>query len=242
MESKLDILVIGAHPDDVELGAGGLIAQEVKKGKKIGIIDLTAGELGTRGTKILRALEAQNAGEILGITLRKQLNIRDGWINPYDEAQKLKLITAIRTYQPTIIIGTAPKDRHPDHANAHQLITEASFLAGLRKIATVSNEGMPQQPFRPQNIFYYMQFLHLKPDFIYDISDVFDLKLKSIQAHTSQFFNPESDEPETLIASKNYFESITARAKEYGMQIGVEYGEPFFVNKTLGLSSLDAVL
>ncbi|MEX1187618.1 MAG: bacillithiol biosynthesis deacetylase BshB1 [Bacteroidia bacterium] len=231
---KLDILAFGAHPDDIELGCGGLLISEVKKGKKIGLVDLTAGELGSRGTVEIRAEEAQQAALVMDASIRVNLEMADGKfaINDFNLA---KVIATIRVYRPEIVITNAPYDRHPDHGRAAKLVEEACFLSGLIKL---QYDGVPSEPWRPKAIYQYMQFYHHKPDFIYDITEVMDVKVAAIKAHKSQFWNPESQEPATLIASKEFFDGITYRAAEFGLQAGFGFGEPFMVIRTPGLKNI----
>ena len=228
---KLDLLAFGAHPDDVEISAGGLLCSEVQKGKKVGIVDLTLGELGTRGNPEIRRAEANKAAVIIGCEIRENLAMRDGFFS-VDETHLLQVIEVIRKYKPEIVIANAPYDRHPDHGRASTLLKEACFLAGLRKIDT------NQEVWRPKAVYQYMQFYLHKPDFVYDISHVLKQKLECILAHTSQFYNPESNEPETVIASKHFKENLTARASEYGLQAGFEFGEPFMCSRPMGVKNI----
>ncbi len=236
---KLDILAFGAHPDDVELGAGGTLAKHVRLGYKIGIIDLTRGEMGTRGTPEIRDEEAQKAGEILGCTVRENLGMRDGYL-VNDEASQLEVIKAIRKYKPSIVLCNAPRDRHPDHGVASDIVVQACFKAGFSKLKTTLNSN-EQGPWRPKVLYKYIQFYDLKPDFIVDITGFMALKIESILAHPSQFYNPDSNEPETVIASKSFFESIEARARENGRVIYAEYGEGFLIERVIGVDDLFAV-
>lgn len=234
---KLDILAFGAHPDDIEISAGGMIISEVRQGKKVGLIDLTRGEMGTRGTPQIRDEEARIAGEIMGVTLRENLMLADGLFE-INQENTFKVIDVIRRYQPDIVITNAPHDRHPDHGRAAQLVKEACFLAGLFKM---QKEGIETQAWRPNAVYQYIQFLHHTPNFIYDISDVLDEKIACIKAHKSQFWNPDSEEPETLIASEHFFHNLTSRASEYGIQSGFKYGEPFLTVRFPGVKSLDVL-
>lgn len=222
---KLDILAFGAHPDDVELGAGGTLAKHVALGYNVGIIDLTQGEMGTRGTPEIRLNEADHAAEILGCAMRTNLGLRDGFITN-NEASQLKVIRAIRKYQPDIVLCTAPSDRHPDHGNAATLVKESVFKAGLKKLTTIEGTA-DQENWRPKRLYHYIQYHALQPDFVVDISDHFEVKLSSIKAHQSQFFNPHSKEPETVIASRDFIDSIESRAVEYGRIIYAKFGEGF---------------
>ncbi len=233
---KVDIIAFGAHPDDVELGAGGTLASHQQMGSKIGIIDLTFGELGTRGTKEIRLQEAEEARKILNCHVRHNLGFRDGFfVN--DEMHQLEVIRYIRKYQPDIILCNAAEERHPDHVKAAKLIVDASFLAGLAKIRT-EWDGVEQLPWRPTSLYHYMQFFDTKPDILVDISATIDVKMESVLAHKSQFFNPESTEEETLIAQPEFIENIIARASYYGQFIGVKHAEGFQANQYIGTKNL----
>ena len=231
---KLDILAFGAHPDDIEISAGGMLIAEARTGRKLGLIDLTRGEMGTRGTPEIRDNEAMHAMKIIGAIVRENLNMRDAFIETNSENLE-KVIRAIRKYQPEIVLTNAPSDRHPDHGHAASLVVDACFKSGLRKYLI---DGTGENAWRPKAIYQYMQFYHHKPDFIYDVSETIDQKLQSILAHESQFFNPESIEPETTIASFQFRESIKARALEYGLQAGFDYGEPYMVRRPVGVRNL----
>ncbi|MBZ5855734.1 bacillithiol biosynthesis deacetylase BshB1 [Flavihumibacter profundi] len=240
---KLDILAIGIHPDDVELGCSGTIINEVKNGKKVGILDLSQGELGTRGTIITRYAEAARAAEIMGVSVRENLKMRDGFFRN-DEVHQLQLIGAIRKYQPEIVLANALEDRHPDHGRAGKLITDACFLAGLVKIETLDENGDPQQRWRPKCILHYIQDRLQEPDIIIDISDVFEQRMLAIEAYTTQFYNPdmETEGPQTYISTPDFRESLVARARMMGKRIGVRYGEGFTTQKSLGIKTLDAII
>ena len=240
LQMKLDILAIGAHPDDVELGCGGTLAKEISKGKKVGILDLTQGELGTRGTAEIRKIEAENAGNILGIACRENLNLPDGFIFNSKEFQYL-LMEKIRYYQPEIVLTNAIKDRHTDHAKASELTTSACFLSGLIKIETFYN-GSKQKQWRPKQVFHYIQWKNIEPDFVVDISGFLDQKINAVKAYKSQVFDPESDEPITPTASSNFMESVVYRAKDLGRIIGTEAGEGFTSENLLAVKSLDDLL
>ena len=201
-----DILAIGAHPDDVELGCGGTIVKLISEGKKIGIIDLTEGELGTRGTRDTRAAEAKNAAEIMGISVRENLKLKDGFLNNSEEYQ-LKIVEKIRKYRPEIILANAIDDRHPDHAKAAKLISDACFLSGLRKIETY-DEGALQEVWRPKHVFHYIQWKHIVPDFVIDITGFLDQKIEACMAYKTQFYDPNSDEPVTPIATKDFWRAL----------------------------------
>jgi len=233
---KLDILFFGAHPDDVELGCGATIAKEVSLGKKVGIIDLTRGELGTRGTAEIRDEEAKNAAEILGVSARENLSMRDGFfVN--DEKHQLEVIKMIRKYRPEIVICNAVDDRHIDHGKGSKLVSDACFLSGLIKIET-EIEGIAQGAWRPKIVYHYIQWKDLKPDFVVDVTGFMEKKVSSLMAYKSQFFDPNSDEPTTPIATKNFQDSILYRAQDLGRLINSEYAEGFTVERYLAVNSL----
>ena len=233
---KLDILAFGAHPDDVELGCGGTIAKEIALGKKVGIIDLTRGELGTRGSVEIRNQESANAAKILGVSVRENLDMRDGFfVN--DELHQLKIIKTLRKYKPEVVLCNAIDDRHIDHGKGSQLVSDACFLSGLIKIET-ENEGKKQEAWRPKLVYHYMQWKNLVPDFVVDITGYNDKRIDAILAYSSQFYNPDSDEPETPIASKNFLESLNYRAQDLGRLIGKDYAEGFTVERYLAVNSL----
>jgi N-acetylglucosamine malate deacetylase 1 len=238
---KLDILAIGVHPDDVELGCSGTILNEIRAGKKVGIIDLTQGELGTRGNIETRYKEAANAASILGVQLRENLKMRDGFFTN-DQAHQLRLIQSIRKYQPSIILANALEDRHPDHGRAGKLIAESCFLSGLSKIVTNNEEGKPQARWRPYYVLHYIQDRYHEPDLIIDITDVFSQRMKSIEAYGTQFFNGDSSGEQTYISSPEFYESVVARARMMGKRIGVKYAEGFITEKKIGISGLDALI
>jgi bacillithiol biosynthesis deacetylase BshB1 len=237
---KLDILAFGAHPDDVELGCSGTIAKEISLGKKAGIIDLTRGELGTRGSVEIRNQEAAAAAKILGVSVRENLDMRDGFfIN--DEDHQLKVIKMIRKYRPEIVICNAIDDRHIDHGKGSKLVSDACFLSGLIKIET-EIDGIKQEAWRPQMVYHYMQWKNLIPDFVVDISGFNDKRVESILAYSSQFYNSSSTEPETPIASKNFLESLNYRPKDLGRLIGTDYAEGFTVERYLAVNSLSDLI
>jgi bacillithiol biosynthesis deacetylase BshB1 len=237
---KLDILAFGAHPDDVELGCAGTLLGAIAEGKKVGVIDLTKGELGTRGTISQRLSESQLASEVLGLSIRENLGMADGFFINNKEHQ-LIVIETIRRFQPSIIFCNAPEDRHPDHGRAASLIEEAAFLSGLEKIKT-SHEGIAQEAWRPTQVFHYIQSRSLTPNFVVDISKHIEKKMESIMAYQSQFYNPNSNEPDTFISSAAFLEFVKGRAKELGQQIGVQYAEGFITKKILGINSLNAIV
>ena len=233
---KLDILAFGAHPDDVELGCGATVAKEVSLGKKVGIVDLTRGELGTRGSAEIRDKEAANAAEILGVSVRENLRFRDGFfVN--DEAHQLEIIKMIRKYQPEIVLCNAIDDRHIDHGKGSKLVSDACFLSGLRRIETII-AGAEQQAWRPKLVYHYIQWKNIEPDFVVDVSGFMQTKLDAVMAYSSQFYDPDSKEPVSPIATKNFTESIEYRAKDLGRLIFSEYAEGFTVERYLAVNSL----
>ena len=240
MFEKLDILAFGVHPDDVELGCSGTILASVAAGKKVGIIDLTRGELGTRGSAEIRKIEAADAAEVLQANVRENLEMADGFFQN-NEANQRKVIGSIRKYRPEIVLCNALEDRHPDHGRSAQLVEDAAFLSGLRKIETL-NEGQPQEAWRPKYIFHYLQDRFLQPDFVFDISAHFDEKLKSILCYKTQFFNPNHHEPETYISTPAFLDSVKARAMMLGKRIGVQYAEGYLTKKMIGVGSFDSFI
>jgi N-acetylglucosamine malate deacetylase 1 len=234
---KLDILVLAAHPDDAELGCGGTIAKHVAEGYKVGIVDFTEGELGTRGSVEIRYREAAAAAEILNVSVRENLKLRDGFFQN-DEEHQLKVIRAIRKFQPEIVLANAINDRHSDHGKSARLAYDASFLSGLAKIGTMGDDGASQAPWRPKAIYHFIQSQLIEPDLIVDISGHWDSKVKAIKAFRSQFFDPGSNEPETYISKPGFLKMIEARATEFGHAIGVTYGEGFTVTRYPGVKSL----
>jgi len=237
---KLDILAFVAHPDDVELGCAGAILSAVAEGKKVGIIDLTKGELGTRGSVEIRLNEAQEASKVLGVTVRENLGMADGFFKN-DQENQLAIVECIRRFQPSIVLCNAPEDRHPDHGRASSLVEDACFLAGLSKIKTTHN-GVEQNAWRPANVFHYIQSRNLTPSFVVDISAHMDKKMASILAHASQFYDPNSKEPSTFISGNSFLEFVKGRAKELGQQIGVDYAEGFISNKIIGVKNFDGII
>lgn len=238
---KLDILAIAVHPDDAELGCGGTLLSEKLKHKKTGIIDLTRGELGTRGSAELRAIESANAAAVLKLDVRENLGMADGFFKNDEDHQRI-LIRAIRKYQPEIVLSNALNDRHPDHGRAGHLIKDACFLSGLRKIATQDENGVPQSHWRPKYVFHYIQDRYYEPNFVYDVSAVFEQKLASIKAYSSQFYSNEyqKDEPQTYISTPGFLDSIIGRHAMFGKMIGVPYAEGFITEKMIGIREFDA--
>ncbi len=241
MSDKLDFLAFGAHPDDVELGCGATIAKLVSQGKKVGIVDLTRGELGTRGSAEIRTKETKEASKILGITIRENMDFKDGFFRN-DKEHQLKIIQVIRKYQPDFLFCNAPDDRHIDHPKGSQLIVEASFLSGLTKINTDDSSGNAQKQWRPKNIYHYIQWKNLDPDFIFDVSGFHNTKMNAVKCYSSQFYDPKSKEPETPISNKNFLDFVQSRANDFGRLIGVEHGEGFISNRKLGFSSFDELI
>jgi len=237
---KLDVLAFGAHPDDVELSCAGLLMNEKKNGKKVGIIDLTQGELGTRGNAETRKQEANAASHIMGLDVRENLNLPDGFFQNDKESQ-LKVIQSIRKYQPDIIVCNAIEDRHPDHGKAAELVSDASFLAGLSKIET-SYDGNQQESWRPKYVIHYVQDRYIEPDFLIDVSDVYEQKLEAIKAYHTQFYNPEVNGPTTYISTPEFLENLVNNNRLLGKRIGVRYAEGFLTKKSIGIKNLDALI
>ncbi|MGI4803835.1 MAG: bacillithiol biosynthesis deacetylase BshB1 [Janthinobacterium lividum] len=235
---KLDILVLPAHPDDAELYCSGTIAKHIALGKKVGVADLTRGELGTRGTVEIRQEESARAAKLLNLTVRENVGLRDGYFKD-DETDQLEVIKVIRKYQPEIIISSAVSDRHPDHARSAELVEHASFYAGLSKIKTVSANGELQEAWRPKLVLNFIQDTHLKPDILIDITEHWEQKIASIREYKSQFYNPEwADEPQTYISSPAFMEVAEARAREFGRAIQVKYAEGFTSKRLFGVDNL----
>jgi bacillithiol biosynthesis deacetylase BshB1 len=239
-DPKIDVLAFAAHPDDAELACSGTLLKLIAQGRKVGIVDLTRGELGTRGSAEIRDKEAAASAKILGLTVRINLGFRDGFFRE-DEAHQLAIIQAVRRFRPDVVLINAPYDRHPDHGRGSDLVRNAVFFSGLRRIET-SHEGVAQTEWRPAKVWKYIQDQLILPDFVVDITDFMDTKMAAVQAFSSQFYNPGSDEPETYISSKNFMEQLQARAKEMGHLIGVRYGEGFLSEKPLRVDDLMAHL
>ena len=233
---KLDILAISAHPDDVELSCSGTLAAHIAKGHKVGILDLTRGEMGTRGTQELRLRESAAASEILGLSIRENLGFEDVFFLD-DKQNALEIVKIIRKYQPDIVLANAVRDRHPDHGKGASLVVNACFISGLRKVET-QWEGDEQQPWRPQCLYHYIQNDYIEPDFVFDITEFWDKKLESIKAYGSQFHDPKSQEPASFISDPNFLKFIESRAREMGHKIRVKYGEGFTAGRMLGVSNL----
>lgn len=233
---KLDILAIGVHPDDVELSCSGTILKHIALGKTVGVLDLTLGELGTRGNAKLRTEEAMKSSKILGLTVREQLTMADGFFEN-NEAHQKQIIQAIRKYQPEIVLCNAVSDRHPDHARAAKLTADACFYSGLVKIETL-NDNKAQKAWRPKAVYHYIQDQFIKPDFVIDITAFMDKKMESILAYSSQFYDPNSKEPETPISTKNFMENVKAKCSIWGRAINCDYAEGFTVNRYIGVENL----
>jgi bacillithiol biosynthesis deacetylase BshB1 len=237
---KLDILVFGAHPDDAELGCGGTIAKEISLGKKVGIIDLTRGELGTRGSGELRIIEARNAAEILGVAIRENLGFSDGFFTN-DKKHQLEVVKMIRKYQPDIVLCNAVDDRHIDHGKGSQLVSDACFLSGLVKVVTTL-EDEKQEKWRPKQVYHYVQWKNSTPHFVVDVTGFIPAKTAAVLAYSSQFYDPKSTEPETPITSKNFIDSINYRAKDLGRLIGVEHAEGFTSERYVAVENLSKLI
>ncbi len=231
---KLDILAFAAHPDDIELSCSGTLLKHIKNGKKVGIIDLTQGELGSRGSAEIRLVEASESGKILGLSARENLKMKDGFFEIIPE-NTLKIIQQIRRFQPEIVLANAIEDRHPDHARASKLVSEACFLAGLRRIES-SWKGEIQDHFRPKVVYHYIQDRYIKPDFVIDMTEFFERKMEAIMAFKSQFFDPHSTEPSTPISGEEFIDSLKGRMGAFGREIGVKYAEGFTSERLIGVN------
>lgn len=238
---KLDLLAFGSHPDDVELGCSGTLIKEVKRGKKIGIIDLTQGELGTRGTIGTRYREAADAAMIMGISVRENLKMRDGFfVN--DETHQMQVIKVLRKYRPEIVIANILEDRHPDHGKGGWLLYDACFLSGLRQVKTTDENGKEQEKWRPKMLLHYIQDRFYEPDIIIDISDVWEERMKAIKAYKTQFYDPDSKEPQSYLSTPEFINALEARARLLGKRIGVKYGEGFLSKKSIGIKDFDSLV
>jgi bacillithiol biosynthesis deacetylase BshB1 len=240
MLEKLDVLAFGVHPDDVELGCSGTILVSIAQGKKVGIVDLTRGELGTRGNAELRDMEAAEAARVLNVVVRENLGMADGFFQN-DESNQRKVIEVLRKYRPEIILCNAPEDRHPDHGRSAKLINDAAFLSGLIKISTIVDE-IVQEAWRPKYVFHYIQDRFLQPSFVVDISDYMDKKIESVLAYRTQFFNPDLNEPQTYISSPEFLDSVKARAMMLGKRVGVRFAEGFISEKLIAIDNFDAFI
>jgi len=233
---KLDILAFGAHPDDVELSCSGTVIKHIKAGKKVGLIDITRGEMGTRGSIDIRKAEAEQAMKIMGITIRENLGLEDCFFSNEKE-DRIKAAIMIRKYQPDIVLANAVTDRHPDHGRAAKLVSDAAFISGLIKVETML-DGKPQQHWRPKAVYHYIQDYYIKPDFVIDVTAVHEEKMDAIRAFKSQFYNPESNEPESPISGREFLDIVQGRSMHLGRSIGVKYAEGFTVERTPGVQSL----
>ena len=236
---KVDILAIGAHPDDIELSAAGTILKAIDQGKKVAVVDLTAGELGTRGSGELRLKEAQRSAEILGLSARENLGMKDGFFQN-DEAHLRLLATLIRKYQPDIVLANAIEDRHPDHGRAAKLISDACFYSGLRRIET-TEAGKPQEAWRPKALYHYIQDRFSQPDFVVDVSPYVEQKMEAIKAFESQFYNPASKEPESPLTMKNFFDFLKGRMADMGRYIQADYAEGYHFSRPVGVEDLSTL-
>lgn len=232
---KLDILAFAAHPDDVEISCGGTIARHIAEGRTVGLIDLTQGELGTRGSGELRLKEAETSMRILGVQVRENLGMADGFFTINME-HKLRIAEMVRKYRPDVVLANSIHDRHPDHGRASQLVSEGCFLAGLPKVVTTCN-GESQEAWRPMAVYHYIQDRYIRPDIVVDVSPFFEKKLEAIKAFSSQFHDPDSDAPETPISGEDFFDFLRGRAKEFGRPIGVKYAEGFTAERLVGVNS-----
>jgi bacillithiol biosynthesis deacetylase BshB1 len=233
---KLDILVLAAHPDDAEISCGGTIAKHIALGKKVGVVDLTRGELGTRGSAEIRDQEAAVSSKVLGLSARENLGLRDGFFQNSEEDQ-LKVVRAIRKYQPEIVLTNAVHDRHPDHGRAAELVYQSTFLSGLTKVET-RLDGKTQSAWRAKALYHFIQSLYIEPDFVVDVSEFWDKKIEALRAFKSQFYDPNSNEPETFISNPGFMKLIDSRGQELGYNIGAKYGEGFTVKRHVGVNNL----
>jgi bacillithiol biosynthesis deacetylase BshB1 len=237
---KLDVLAFAAHPDDAEISAGGTIAKLVSQGKKVGIVDFTQGELGSRGSAELRMVEAAKSGEILGLSARENLKMADGFFE-HSEENLRAVIRMVRKYQPEIVLANSVSDRHPDHGKGSKLASEACYLSGLRKIES-ELDGQPQTHWRPKVVYHYIQDYFIEPDFVVDVTPFFQKKMDAIKAFSSQFFDPNSNEPTTPISGEDFFSFLESRAMQFGRPIGAKYGEGFTVERYIGVDDLFSLL
>ncbi len=235
--TKLDLLVLGAHPDDAELGAGGIIASHIGKGKTVGVIDFTKGELGSRGTPQIRKEEADAASKILGLTVRENLGLADGFFEN-NQASQLTLIQAIRKYRPEVVLANAPIDRHIDHGRGAALAKDACFLSGLAKIHTKDSNGNAQKHWRPKALYHYVQDYHLTPLLVIDVTDFWQIKMRAVKAYSTQFYTPNQEGPQTPISSPDFLHFLEARGREMGRMIGVEFGEGLIKATPIGTDNL----
>jgi N-acetylglucosamine malate deacetylase 1 len=237
---KLDILAFGVHPDDIELSCSGTLMVEINNGKQCGVVDLTQGELGTRGTVETRYTEAANAAKLMGLAVRENLKMPDGFF-ANDEIQQRKIISTLRKYQPEIVLCNAIDDRHPDHGRSASLVADACFLSGLRKIET-ELDGVAQHAWRPKYVFHYIQDRFMQPDFVIDITEVHQRKINAILCYTTQFNSTNNAEPQTYISTPDFLDSVVYRNKMMGKMIGVAYAEGFISKKMIGFKGLEAFI
>lgn len=237
---KLDILAFAAHPDDIELSCAGTLMKHIAEGKKVGIVDLTQGELGSRGTIETRYAEAETASKIMGIEVRVNLKMADGFFEINEENKRL-IVEQIRKFQPSIVLANAVEDRHPDHGRASKLVSEACFLAGLRKFVTIV-DGQIQEAYRPKAVYHYIQDRYLKPDFVIDVTGYVDRKIEAIKAYKTQFYDPNSTEPQTPISGEEFFDFLKGRMLQYGRSIGVRYAEGFNTERVIGVNSFEDLI
>lgn len=234
---KLDILVIAAHPDDAELGAGGTIIKAVQSGKRVGVLDLTRGEMGTRGTAETRKQESEVSSKILGISVRENVGLPDGFLDNSREFQ-MRILPFLRKYQPEIVLANAVSDRHPDHGKGSKLASDACFLSGLRALKTTDESGKEQEAWRPKAVYHFVQDHYLKPDFVVDVSDQWEKKIEAIRSFKTQFYDPDSAEPKTPISTPDFMHFLDARGREYGRMIGASFAEGFTTERPVGVDSL----
>jgi N-acetylglucosamine malate deacetylase 1 len=234
---KLDILAFAAHPDDVELGCAGTLIAHIETGKKAGVVDLTRGELGTRGTPAERVAEAEAAAQIMGLSIRDNLGFADGFFQN-DKEHQLQIVRKVRQYRPDIVLMNALHDRHPDHGRGAAVVAEACFLAGLKMIKTLGDDGLEQEAWRPKAMYNFIQDRYITPDFVLDVTPYWEKKMETIRAFRTQFYNPDDSSPNTYISSPEFLNFIEARAREYGHAIGVTYGEGFTSAKKIGVRNL----
>ena len=234
---KVDILAVGIHPDDVELSASGTLLRHAARGKTFGLLDLSRGELGTRGTPEIRALEALDSAKLMGAAFRETLDIPDGLFIP-EPANWLKIIRVLRACRPDLVLCNAPDDRHPDHGRAAKMVLDACFYAGLEKVETTDNEGVVQEKWRPRAVYHYVQDKQLTPDFVVDITPYFHRKMEAIMTFRSQFYAPNDEGPQTPISGKDFLEFMEAKARVFGRPVGAQYAEGFIFSRTPGVSDL----
>lgn len=234
---KLDILAVGVHPDDVELSCSGTLLRQIAYGNIVGILDLSRGELGSRGSAEIRDIESRKAQLMMGAAIRENAGMEDGFFE-HNEINIRKIIKVIRKYRPEIVLANALDDRHPDHGRAAKLTADACFLSGLRKIETIGDDGIQQEAWRPRFLYHYMQDRSLKPDFVVDITPFSEKKMELIMAYSSQFYNPQSGEPETPISDMNFLQSVQAKDRVFGRLLGVEFAEAFNASRTVGIRDL----